>query len=63
MPTRTAVGMAPRHAQLGELTEKEVPVLDALCRAILEYVYGAPDLVARVKARLDGLRGKDSAAT
>jgi hypothetical protein len=46
------------HAELGELTQAEIPVLDDLCRAILEYVYSAPDLVDRVKRRLDELRGK-----
>jgi hypothetical protein len=46
------------HATLGELTESEIPILDDLCRAILEYVYSAPALVARVQERLDGLRAK-----
>jgi Domain of unknown function (DUF4145) len=30
------------HASLGELTRDEIPILDDLCRAILEYVYNAP---------------------
>jgi hypothetical protein len=34
------------HAAGVQLSENEVPVIDALCRAILEYVYGAPYLVA-----------------
>ncbi len=33
------------HATLGELTTGEIPILDNLCRAILEYVYSAPFLV------------------
>ena len=37
------------HADLGALTEEEVPVLAALCRAVLEYVYSAPRLVDRVE--------------
>lgn len=41
------------HASLGELTAKEIPFLDDLCRAILEYVYSAPDLVEKAKKRLD----------
>jgi hypothetical protein len=40
------------HADLGELTVKEIPFLDDLCRAILEYVYSAPDLVESAKKRL-----------
>ncbi|MDQ3818148.1 MAG: DUF4145 domain-containing protein [Acidobacteriota bacterium] len=41
------------HASLGELTTKEIPFLDDLCRAILEYVYSAPDLIEKAKKRLD----------
>ena len=41
------------HASLGELTAKEIPFLDDLCRAILEYVYDAPDLILKAKQRLD----------
>lgn len=33
------------HAWIGELTAAEVPILDNLCKALLEYVYGAPHLV------------------
>jgi Domain of unknown function (DUF4145) len=40
------------HASLGELTAKEIPFLNDLCRAILEYVYSAPDLVEKAKKRL-----------
>ena len=42
------------HADLGELSPKEVPILDALCKAILEYVYSAPQLIQEVQARIDG---------
>jgi len=41
------------HADLGELTENEIPFLDDLSRAILEYVYSVPKLVERVQRRLD----------
>ena len=41
------------HASLGELTAKEIPFLDDLCRAILEYIYTAPDLVEKAKRRLE----------
>ena len=43
------------HADLGNLTEAEVPVLDDLCRAILEYVYAAPKLIEQVEQRLQEL--------
>ncbi|GCC11084.1 hypothetical protein IPdc08_01131 [archaeon] len=41
------------HADLGELTENEIPFLDDLSRAILEYVYSGPKLVEKVQRRLD----------
>jgi hypothetical protein len=44
------------HAELGELTPAEVPVLDDLCRAILEYVYTAPRLIDQVRLKLDKLK-------
>ncbi|HYG34847.1 MAG TPA: DUF4145 domain-containing protein, partial [Clostridia bacterium] len=44
------------HVSLGELTEKELPVLDDLTRAILEYVYSAPHLAKEVEDRLTRLK-------
>lgn len=44
------------HADLGALTDKEVPVLAALCRAVLEYVYSAPKFVERVEKLLEKLK-------
>jgi len=44
------------HADLGDLTDDEVPVLDDLCRAILEYVYAAPKLIEQVELRLEELK-------
>jgi hypothetical protein len=44
------------HAVLGELTSAEAPILDALTRAILEYVYSAPLLAQMAERRLDQLR-------
>jgi hypothetical protein len=44
------------HAALGELTPAEVPILDQLLRAILEYVYSAPSLAAKAEERLRQLR-------
>jgi hypothetical protein len=48
------------HASLGELTEDEVPILDKLCRVILEYVYAAPELVAQAQAHLNSLMDRAS---
>jgi len=44
------------HAALGELTEKEVPILESLTCAILEYVYSAPFLAEQAKNALDHLK-------
>jgi hypothetical protein len=46
------------HANLGELTEAELPVLDDLTRAILEYVYSAPLLATEAEKRLAELKAK-----
>jgi hypothetical protein len=45
------------HAGPVDLTAGEIPLLDDLCRAVLEYVYSAPHLVERVKKRLDEMKG------
>jgi Domain of unknown function (DUF4145) len=45
------------HAAGAQLSENEVPVIDALCRAILEYVYGAPHLVRLAQETLDKVKG------
>jgi hypothetical protein len=44
------------HAGGAQLSENEVPVIDALCHAILEYVYGAPHLVALAQETLDRVK-------
>jgi hypothetical protein len=44
------------HAGGVDLSDREVPVLEALCRAILEYVYGAPQLIAIAQRTLDELK-------
>lgn len=44
------------HAWIGALTDAEVPILDSLSRAILEYVYSAPHLVNEADQRLEALR-------
>lgn len=46
------------HADLGELTKAEVPILEALSKAILEYVYSAPALIQLVQAKIDSLKSR-----
>jgi hypothetical protein len=46
------------HADLGELTGAELPVLDNLTRAILEYVYTAPELVKEAEDCLSRLKAR-----
>lgn len=46
------------HATLGELTNAEVPILDDLCGAILEYVYTAPHRVRKVAKRIEELKDR-----
>jgi Domain of unknown function (DUF4145) len=48
------------HADLGELTEAELPVLDDLTRAILEYVYAAPLLATEAEERFTRLKRKNA---
>lgn len=48
------------HATLGELTTGEIPILDNLCRAILEYVYSAPFLVEEAEKRVSELKSSSS---
>jgi len=44
------------HADLGELSSADLPVLDGLTRAILEYVYSAPLLINEAEKRLAKLK-------
>ena len=46
------------HASIGELTSEEIPLLDDLCKAILEYVYIAPSLAEKAEARFNTLKNK-----
>ena len=48
------------HFELGSLTSNEVPYLDAICSAILQYVYGVPTLLARAKVLLNELESGKS---
>jgi hypothetical protein len=49
------------HAELGELTTSEVPIVDDLCRALLDYIYTAPHLADRAEASLKLLEKKKGA--
>ncbi|QDU17477.1 hypothetical protein CA11_53190 [Gimesia maris] len=46
------------HAELGELTEEDAPLLEKLTHAILEYVYTAPALAIQAEKQLAKLKGK-----
>lgn len=43
------------HAELGELTPEEAPILEGLCRALLEYVYSAPVLAQQAESKISQL--------
>lgn len=43
------------HADLGELTSEEVPIVEDLCRALLDYIYTAPYLASRADETLSKL--------
>jgi len=52
------LGNIGAHASLGGLSEQEVPILENLTRALLDYVYSAPLLISLAEARLQELSGK-----
>ncbi len=54
------LGNIGAHADAGELTPVEVPVLEALCKALLEYIYTAPKLIDQVSAQIDVLKRRNS---
>jgi hypothetical protein len=43
------------HAELGELTPREVPIVEDLCRALLDYIYTAPHLAMRADETLTSI--------
>jgi hypothetical protein len=45
------------HASTGGIDEDDVPILDSLTKAVLEYVYVGPRLISRAKERIDRRRG------
>jgi len=46
------------HAGIGELSENEVPIVTALCSAILEYIYSAPHLATLAENKLSSIKIK-----
>ncbi len=46
------------HAGIGELSEKEIPIVRALSYAILEYIYTAPYLATLAESKLDKIKSK-----
>ena len=51
------------HAVVGELTAQEIPIVDDLANALLQYVYGAPYLVVKAEERLKKLKASKSLQT
>ena len=51
-------GNVGAHVGIGELTENEIPILRALCFAILEYIYSAPFLANQAEEQLAKIRTK-----
>jgi hypothetical protein len=50
------LGNVGAHAILGELTGDETPIIDDLCRALLDYVYTAPHLAQQAEDRVKELK-------
>ena len=46
------------HANLGTLTDAEIPFLESLSNAVLEYLYEAPRRVQEAQSRLDALKSR-----
>ncbi|MEP7168010.1 MAG: DUF4145 domain-containing protein, partial [Bacteroidota bacterium] len=46
------------HAGIGELSENEIPIVTALCTAILEYTYSAPHLATLAETKLNSIKTK-----
>jgi hypothetical protein len=46
------------HAKIGELSDKEIPIVKALSLAILEYIYTAPYLTKIAENKLNAIKGK-----
>lgn len=46
------------HAGIGDLSEKEIPIVNALTKAILEYIYSAPYLATLAESKLNEIKTK-----
>ena len=46
------------HAGIGELSEKEIPIVNALSTAVLEYIYSAPYLATVAEEKLESIKLK-----
>ena len=46
------------HAGIGELSEKEIPIVNALSTAVLEYIYSAPYLATVAEKKLESIKLK-----
>jgi len=49
-------GNTGAHAGIGDLSEKEVPIVATLCTAILEYIYSAPFLATIAEDKLNSIK-------
>lgn len=46
------------HAGIGELSEREIPIVATLCTAILEYIYSAPYLATIAEEKLKAIKSR-----
>jgi hypothetical protein len=50
------------HAGTGGLSVNEIPIAEALCRAVLEYIYSAPYLAKVAESKLEEIKAKKTTA-
>lgn len=48
------------HGNLGQITRNQIPLLDYLCEAILDYIYHVPEMTKLVQRDLDNLKKHQS---
>jgi hypothetical protein len=44
------------HADLGELTEEEIPILEDIINVILVYLYSAPDMIIQITKKVEEMK-------
>lgn len=54
------LGNVGAHYKAGSLTVEDLPSLEALCRAVLEYVYAAPRLVTQAESLIEEVRKRST---